>query len=235
MRTLVFVAAEAREFTGILGRLGNVHKLKWAIDFARSGELNDRRWLLLANGPGPRLAAAALGAVRQREKDMDALISTGFCGALDPALAVGDILTGSRVLDPDGPREFVARLPESTRRHATGAVISVDRVATTVQRKRELRMAGASVVEMEAAEVAAHAAEWNVPFYCVRAVSDTATQAFEIDFNAVRDGEGRFGRARIALAALRKPFLRFPELLRLDKSCQLAAESLGEFLADCRF
>ncbi|MEO7143682.1 MAG: hypothetical protein ABI165_09295 [Bryobacteraceae bacterium] len=234
MSTWVLVAAEAREFSGVGGFLENVKKLDWAIDFARSGARDGRQWVLVANGPGPRLAARAIGAARASTHDMDAVISTGFCGALDPALAVGDVVVGARVVDPAG-REFAARIPETTRRHATGAVMSIDRVAATAAEKQELRSAGGTVVEMEASAVAGCAEEWGTPFYCVRAVTDEAGEGFGIDFNAMRDAEGRFDRSRIVRAALRKPFERIPELLRLDKSCQTAARALGEFLADCRF
>ena len=34
------------------------------------------------------------------------------------------------------------------------------------------------------------AAEWGVPFYCVRAVSDTASEDMPLDFNLYRDSEG---------------------------------------------
>lgn len=235
VRTWVFVAAEAREFRGIVRRLDDVQRLEWPVDFARSAKSGGHHWVLVANGPGPKLAAEAAGEVRQREIELDALISTGFCGALDPNLAVGDIVAGSCVLDPDRHREFSARVPQSKRGHRTGTVISVDRVAGTPGEKRALRAAGGSAVEMEAAGVAERAVEWHVPFYCVRAVSDTAEQGFGIDFNSMRDAQGRFERRQIARAALRRPFSHIPELIRLDKGCRRAAEALGEFLADCRF
>lgn len=234
MKTWVFVAAEAVEFQGIIRRLEDVQRLELPVKFARMGKSDGRSWVFVADGPGPRLAAKAADAVRQRGMELDALISTGFCGGLDPALAIGDIVAGSRVLEPNG-REFPAHLPETRRTYATGAVISVDRVATMPKEKEELRAAGAVAVEMEAAAIARRAAEWNVPFYCVRTVSDTAGQGFAIDFNTVRDAEGRFNRIRVLRAALGRPFSRVPELLRLRKRCRFAAGTLGEFLADCRF
>jgi hypothetical protein len=88
---------------------------------------------------------------------------------------------------------------------------------------------------MEAAAVARKAAEWGVPFHCVRAVSDTAQDDLPLDFNLYRDAEGRFSRTRIALAALGRPFTRVPALLRLDRNCRIASESLGDFFANCRF
>jgi adenosylhomocysteine nucleosidase len=235
MKTLLLVAAEAREFDGLVRRLENVKKLEWPLPFARLGEGHGNWWTMVANGPGPRLAARAADTVREKEKELDAVISIGFCGALDPGLAIGDVVVGERVLDPDGRRQFAARLPENCRPHATGAVVSIDRVATAVFEKSELRASGGTVVEMEAAGVAERAGKWGVPFYCVRAVSDTAAYGFNIDFNAMRGADGRFQRGRIIRAALRKPFTRIPALLRLDKSCQIAAEALGEFLAGCRF
>ncbi|MCU1339930.1 MAG: putative phosphorylase, family 1 [Bryobacterales bacterium] len=115
-----------------------------------------------------------------------------------------------------------------------GDVVSVDRVAITVQEKCELRTAtGAAVVEMESAAVAQKAREWDVPFGCVRVVSDAAGEDLPLDFNQYRDADGRFERTRIALAALSRPFTVLPGLVRLDRHCRRAAERLGEFLANC--
>ena len=37
----------------------------------------------------------------------------------------------------------------------------------------------------------------GVPFYCIRAVTDTADESFANDFNAARDGDGHFIRSQI--------------------------------------
>lgn len=115
-----------------------------------------------------------------------------------------------------------------------GDVASVDRVAITARDKCDLRAStGAAVVEMESAAVAKKAQEWNVPFGCVRVVSDAAEADLPLDFNRYRDADGRFERTRIALAALGRPFTVLPGLVRLDRDCRKAAERLGEFLANC--
>src|SRR5579862_3035360 len=89
MRTWLLVAAERREFDGIVKRLGRFSKMDWpGARFARQSEWQGDRWLLVANGPGPDAASNAL----RQKIDVSGIISTGFCGALDPALRLGDIV-----------------------------------------------------------------------------------------------------------------------------------------------
>jgi adenosylhomocysteine nucleosidase len=206
MRTCLVVAAEAREFSGILKRAATVKKLHWpGAQFAREVSWKRDRWLLVANGPGRRLTAQVLGTKRE----VDQIVNIGFCGALDPALRVGDVI----------------RAPQH--------LVTTDRVAVTAAEKHRLyALTGASAVEMEREAVETKAREWGVPFHWVKVVSDSASEDLPIDFNRHRDREGRFSRVRIALAALRRPFRTIPGLLRLDRNCRLAADRLGEFLAD---
>jgi adenosylhomocysteine nucleosidase len=221
MKTWLLVAAEAREFAGLLKRAGPARSLAWpGAAFAREIDRNGNRWLLIANGPGPTLTAQAL----ETKPDVAAVVSIGFCGALDPALRIGDIVVSGEV--PKGVEALFTR----------GDVLSLNRVAVTAVEKRALReSSGAAVVEMESAAVASKAREWGVPFHCVRVVSDTAGEDMPLDFNRYRDADGRFDRWRIAMAALARPFTALPGLIRLDRNCRHAAEQLGEFLADCQF
>ena len=113
-------------------------------------------------------------------------------------------------------------------------LLSTGHVASTAAEKSEFRETGAAAIEMEAAAVAQKAIEYNLPFYCVRVVTDTAGQSFPLDFNQLRDAAGRFSRAKILAAALGKP-TAFPKLVTLNKRCKAAAQALGDFLADTRF
>lgn len=219
MRTWLMVAAEPREFRGILKRFGPGSKIdlngaKFAREVSRDGD----RWLLAANGPGPRSVAEVL----RRKMAVNGIINTGFCGALDPALSVGDIVVWGDV--PCGAG-FVS-----------GEISSSDRVVVTAAEKRRLReKTGAIAAEMEAGAVKKIAEDWRVPFFCVRAVSDTAQEDMPLDFNLYRDRAGRFSLPRIAMAAMRRPFTRIPALKHLEANCNVASESLGAFFADCRF
>ncbi len=227
--SLVFVAAEAIEFAGILRHAQSIKKLKWPVRFGRQAEVNGQAVVLVANGPGPALAAVAAREARKRLGKVVAFISTGFCGALDDQVGRGDVFLATTV---NG--ESVDR-PRSLGPSRQGALVSQNRVACTVDEKASLREAGAAAVEMEAAGVLQVARESGVPFYCLRVVTDTARENLPLDFNYMRDREGRFSRARILAAACRHPVRIFPRLMELQRTSQQASIALGDFIANCRF
>jgi adenosylhomocysteine nucleosidase len=230
---LVFVAAERREFDGLLVHVDEVKKPNWPLDFARLGRLNGVQIVMVANGPGPKLAGAAVDVVKEHES-MDTLVSIGFCGGLQPSLRVCDIFVATEVVGV-----APALMPASRKSFKTGKLLSIDRVVSAAGEKADLGKAGADAVEMEAAAVADRAKAYKIPFYAVRVVTDTSDQGFPLDFNQMRSrlggNAGRFSRARILAAALRKPATVIPELIKLNKRTKRAAQALGDFLADARF
>jgi adenosylhomocysteine nucleosidase len=225
---LVFVAAERRELEGLLVHVDEVTRPDWPLDFARLGRLNGVPVVMLANGPGPKLARAAVDAAKENES-MDGLISTGFCGGLNPALCACDIFVATEIVGI-----AAALTPSSSRPFQTGKLLSMDRVVSSAEEKAELSK-NADAVEMEAAAVAERAREWGVPFYSIRVVTDTSDEDFPLDFNRMRSEDGRFSRSRIIAAALRSPASVVPELIKLNKRTKRAARALGDFLADARF
>ena len=232
------VAAESREFRGILRNCGPVTPLAWPVRFAVATEMAGQAYVFAANGPGPRLAAEVLRAaeVNSAKAGIRAVISTGFCGGLDPQLALGSIVDATSVIDGPTGRKWATIAAGTNTQCARGPILSLDRVAITAVEKRELATSsGAIAVEMEAAAVSSWADTNNVPFHCVRVVSDTADDNFTINMNAMRDAEGRFDRFKILRQALAKPFTRIPGLMQLDRNCRVAEERLGSFFANCRF
>ena len=215
------VAAERREFDGIRKRMGNAKELGWqGAKFACEAEWQGDRWWMLANGPGEALVLEAL----KEKRDVDGVISTGLCGALDPALRLGDVVVS-------GNARIDTRVP-----FVRGTVHTIDHVAATAADKRRLRnQTGAIAVDMESAAIERKAAEWNVPYLCIRAVSDRAGDTLPLDFNRYRNQRGDFSRTRIAFAAMARPFTVMPQLMEFDRNCRRAVDALGDFLADCRF
>jgi adenosylhomocysteine nucleosidase len=232
MKTTLFIAADAREFRGLLRRLPHV-PVNLPVDFARRANRGEDSWLLVANGPGRKLAADAAGAAT-RQSTVDSIVSTGFCGALDPALHPCDVLLADHVASGGG--SFSARLPDTPEPRFTGGLYCHSDVVQSAAEKSQLRArTGAAAVDMESAAVARHAHQAGLPFYCVRVVTDTASEGFVNDFNAARDATGRFHTGRILRNALARPASRLPELYHLHQRCNAASESLGDFLARCQF
>lgn len=235
---MVVVAAMAREFDGLRRYTGPWLDLQLPIEFARQTMVAGECWVLAANGPGPRLARAAVEAVAAKVR-LRAAVSTGYCGALDPRLGPGEVIVATEVIDADTGERFAVQRPvasEAGSTAATGRVVTGDRVISSSDEKSGLqRRYDACAVDMEAAAVGAWARARNVPFYCVRAVTDLSSEGFSIDFERARRADGSMPVSRILWQALAKPWVRFPEIKRLQSRCRLASDRLGEFLAGCRF
>jgi adenosylhomocysteine nucleosidase len=226
------VAAEEREFAGLLGRAGVKRRLNgWNVQAAWWIEAGGLRWVAVSNGPGGVLAGRAATAALSR-CEVGCIVSTGLCGALDELLTPGSAVHAVEVLDGAG-RRWNALDPRAGTRPVR--LLSLERVAVSAAEKRSLAAAtGAAVVEMEAAAVAAEAERRGLPFYCLRTVSDGLREELPMDFNRYRDSEGRFSRLRIAAACAVRPWV-VPALLRFDRQCRASAEVLGDCLVHARF
>jgi adenosylhomocysteine nucleosidase len=238
---LLVVAAEERELRGILAhahqrpvekRLAGGSTCPTGINWARRAALGEYDLLLAANGAGPARAAVAVqraAAVFQP----DAIVSTGFCGALEDELGVASVVVATEVRGANG--RFHARMPAASPPHCRGVVSTIDHVAQSAAEKRTLCGTGASVVDMEAAAVAGCSAAMGLPFFCIKAVTDLAGETMANDLNAALRPDGHFDTIRILGSIFGRPFVRLPELLRLWSRSARAARALGDFFADCRF
>jgi len=227
---ILMIAAEKIEFDGIRNHIAT-RALDWNVSFAAASV--DDQFALVANGPGKSLAAAGVRAACDR-MPVSKVVSTGFCGGLDPRLSIGSVIIANRVLDL-GSGTVYNTYPMVSPEAASGPVISSDRVAVTVEEKQNLAREGAVAVEMEAAGVAGEAQRRGLPFHCIRVVSDTAGENMPLDFNRYRDADGRFDRTAVAIAALMRPFVRIPALRTLQRNCRVASTQLGDFIAKCKF
>lgn len=226
----LFVAAEVREFKGLLRFCKRMGRLDWPVDWARSAELNGNRIVMVANGAGAERAARAVDVAAAAGR-ISSVVNIGFCGALDRALGVGDIFVASRIQGSETP----LATPFSPRPYRKGVLASINRVARTEEEKRTLAGAGASAVEMEAAGVAARARAYALPLYCVRSVTDLAQENLANDLNAALRPDGHFDTFCLLKNAMKRPAVLLPELIRLRNRSAEASRKLGEFVADCRF
>jgi len=212
VETILLIAAERREFAGFTPHLNALRELQLGIFYAAAGTRNGDTFLLAANGCGGELASRAFRAAAAFAPPR-LVVSTGFCGALDPSLAPGAIVDSR------------------TARFATAGEV----VLTAAAKRRLRKQTGAAAVDMESGQIERAAAAHGIPFLAIRAVTDTAGEDLAIDLNSALDARGRFVASRVIREALRRPLGGVPELVKLFRRSRLAARNLGDYLAGCRF
>jgi adenosylhomocysteine nucleosidase len=231
-KALLFIASDRREAESWVAHWENPRPLTLPVNWARTGRWRSRDVIAIANGVGTHRASAAVQSALTLATGFSGICSIGTGGALDTTLAIADIVVATSVsgasahwpaLDPHGPPV------------RSGLVHSSRHIARTAAEKRKLRETGAILVEMEAAGIAREARKLDVPFYCVRAVSDLADETFFIDFERFLMPDGGFNVPRLVMHAFAHPVKGFPELLRLQRRTAAAAQKLGRFLAECEF
>jgi uridine phosphorylase len=147
---------------------------------------------------------------------LEAAVRVGTCGALDGALALGELVAVREVLAADGTSRALGageRIePDggltdalAARAQHSGLVASTDVFYDRDEsRARAWRAAGALAVEMEAATVLAVASRRGIRAACLLAVSDVLGEDGErerLDADALADAGLRLGRAAAAVLA----------------------------------
>ncbi len=194
--------------------------------------IRGRQALLVANGMGRQAACAGARAALDGSRAR-AIISTGFAGALDPALPVGSVIMANSIVC--GDRRFGSRLPSVRPLHAhTGTIVTVDRIVRTATAKRRLAATGGRAVDMESAALACLAQERGLPFYCVRGISDVADRDLPLDIGRVVLPDGTLSASRLLQLAVSRPG-RWGGLVRLWRDARVTARSLAEALDQCEF
>jgi adenosylhomocysteine nucleosidase len=173
-------------------------RVAWCVAGA-GGEAAGRATRLLIDGHRPRL-----------------ILSPGFAGGLDPALARGTVVSPRRSINRTGGSPIdVAAIGQgpptatdgSRTSHGDLAIVSVDTVVTTAAAKRDLAAAtGASLVDMETYAVATAARAAGLPCISIRVISDDASQDLPKEIAALVQPQSGMRRLGAALAGIgRRP------------------------------
>jgi adenosylhomocysteine nucleosidase len=146
------------------------------------------------------------------------VVSFGLCGALDPALKVGDLLLGDAVADADDryaadtawTARIAALIPDAIVGRFARAELPVGSVAEKAALRERTR---AIAVDLESFPVARLSRWFGAPFVVVRAVSDAADRALP---HAAQVGLGADGRPALGpvFASLRSNPWQIGALIR---------------------
>lgn len=164
------------------------------------------------------------------------ILSAGFAGALTPSLDVGDLVLGKEIVDEEGnlwPTTWPGSLPEGRWDPPLhfGRLVTSSKLVGQPEAKLELgRKFQADAVDMESVAVARLCKKHDVPFGCLRAVSDRADMALSPQLVTLLS-RGRVSLPAVLLQSIRRPSL-IGELWRLAQHSHLASLRLGKALGE---
>ncbi|HEY3704194.1 MAG TPA: phosphorylase [Terracidiphilus sp.] len=201
------------------------HSTRNGIDFWAQRD-EEEEWIAACAGAGQDAATRAFAALEEGGP-IELVFSVGWAGALSAGIAGGtahnmagvfDVRTGERFnCDADSGPLWLATSP---------------RVAGRAEKLRLAKTYKASLVDMEAAAIARLAAMREIPFYCIKGVSDSLDARLP-DLNRFIAPDGKFRMRAFVLFAAIRPW-HWPALIRMGENSRKAAaaiaQSLFEFL-----
>ena len=237
MRRIAIMAASGRELAPARAALGNIRDGRLHAFRHEVGDTGAVEVHLIETGIGPGAAYPAARAALD-VLAVDAVVSTGYAGALGPA-GIGELVMGTEVrnwtkekprmrLRTDPALLVMARETAGVARTAwsQGSLVTVNNIMWRATEKQALgRESGAIAVDMESAAIAQAAGERGVPFLLVRAVSDRAEEDLPMDFNLWFTP---WGRVHGAVQILLHPSI-LRSLLRMKRHVEQGSQNLARF------
>jgi adenosylhomocysteine nucleosidase len=227
------VAALPIEVAPLLDRFQGVRRYAGPRHKFVEGECAGKVVALVVAGTGRKAARRAAQLLIDGHRPTW-VISAGFAGALDPALARNSILFATEVVAEDGPRWAidVTIPPEAeSQRIRAGRLLTVDRIVRSANEKAALRAKyQADAVDMESSAVAAVCGERQVRFLSIRVVSDEAGTDLPAEVLSILGRTGSY-RVGAAIGALWRRPSSFKDLWVLREHAVEAADRLAEVVA----
>lgn len=180
-------------------------------------------WIAACAGAGQAAATRAFAAIEDGGP-IDLVFSIGWAGALRADLAAGSAHNLAGVVDVRTGERFHCEAGSGELWLATSP-----RVAGEAEKHRLAEAYDAALVDMEAAAIARLAAMREIPFYCVKGVSDALHDRLP-DFNLFLTPDGQFQMARFALFAALRP-IYWPSLIRMGENSRKASQGIAESLS----
>jgi adenosylhomocysteine nucleosidase len=212
--------------------LSSIHACGFAV---RLGQLHGRQLVLVRSGAGRAAAAKATAALLNGHQPA-LVISAGFAGGLDPALARGDILLAEELVDTAG-NVLPVELPlergwfSSQQGLHLGRLLTADRIVRLPEEKRALgRKHQALAIDMETFAVAQACRDRQTRFLAVRVVTDAVDETLPADLEHLLQQKSAAARWGAALGSILDRPGSVKDLYRLKESALLAGDCLAKFL-----
>jgi len=168
---LFALPAESSEFIRLLARSASGNgKCPESIH----GQIHGRSVAVFHTGVGERSCRARIESIL-RDSQFRYLISTGFAGALDHELKVGDLVVSDNLSSPELLHS--PHLDLAANRFAVGKLKTVPKIISSeAERAQWATESGALAIDMETEFIAEACAAHKIPLLSLRVISDTAAE-----------------------------------------------------------
>jgi adenosylhomocysteine nucleosidase len=190
--------------------------------------------LVVQTGMGSANAEAALQFIFE-SFDPDIVLFAGFGGALYSGAGIGDLVWATSVMNFPGGISTPLAIPDPTRiaeklsariRLLKGNMVTLPH---RIEKKEITEILPPAlpyaVCDMETYAAAKFSLGKDVPFFAIRAVTDTADEEIPPELFAVTDDFGKYELARALGTILSRPHL-IPHVIRLGRNSETAAALL---------
>lgn len=171
------------------------------------GEHGGRIIALAVGGPGRAAARRAADLLISGHRPRW-IVSAGFAGATNPALARNDLVLPDEVIDLEGARRPIEPPVEVFQNvpHKQGRLLTLDQpVLRSAEKEAIWQTQQADLVDMETSAVAALCQEKLVRFLAIRVISDDATSDLPPEIAAILARSGGYQVGAVMRAVWRRP------------------------------
>jgi adenosylhomocysteine nucleosidase len=182
----------------------------------------EEEWIAACAGAGQAAATRAFAAIEDGGP-IDLVFSLGWAGALRSDLAPGSAHNCAGVIDVNTGERFRCDAESGDQ-----WLVTAPAVANEAEKLRLAKAYSAALVDMEAASIARLAAMRQIPFYCIKGVSD-GLDAKLPDFNRFLSPTGQIETARLVLYAMFRPW-HWPGLIQMGENSSKASQGIAELV-----
>jgi len=179
-------------------------------------------WVAACAGAGVDAATRAFAAA-ENSGPIDQVFSVGWAGALHKVMEPGLVYSVAGVIDAR-----TGEMSPAADWHDDIWLVTSPIVANEPEKRRLAAAYGAGLVDMEAAAIARLAQMRNIPFYCVKGVSDSLDDDLP-DFNRFLGPDGKLALARFTVFALMHPRY-WPSLIRMGENSKKASHGIADMV-----
>jgi adenosylhomocysteine nucleosidase len=197
-------------------------------------QLENADCLAIAGGIGRESASRAC-ITALKGGALAGILSVGWAGALSCGMKPGYAFAVNEIIDASTGERYRTSSPAGI--PADIHLVTTKRIAGRMEKRQLAESYAASLVDMEAATVARIARIHDIPFYCLKAVSDEANETLP-DLNPFLTRSGQMQMGRFVTSVIVRPQY-WPALMRMGKNSStgatVLAKSVKNLLHECTY